>query len=67
MEKNQQNQGNKHQIESAEQQAVGQRPGQQLPTGNQTDLDHPDSNADKREQHSEESFPKQDNETLGTP
>lgn len=45
----------------------GERPGQQLPTGNENNLDKSGENSASGEQHSESSLPESDDETLGTP
>lgn len=45
----------------------GDRPGQQLPTGKENNLDKSGENSASREQHSESSLPERDDETLGTP
>jgi hypothetical protein len=65
MEKNQQNQTSA--ASSGKATTEGARPGQQLPTENAGNLDRPQAENDKMEQHSESSLPESDEETLGTP
>jgi hypothetical protein len=64
MEKNQHNQNHK---ESGQTQFTGDQPGQQLPTSANLDQQNEGKVPAAKEVHSEESFPQNDNETLGTP
>ncbi|HEY1020687.1 MAG TPA: hypothetical protein VGE06_00180 [Flavisolibacter sp.] len=66
MEKNQQNPSD---TTPSTQKATkgGERPGQQLPTGNENTQHESGENSTDLEQHSESSLPERDEETLGTP
>ena len=64
MEKNQHNRNHR---ESEKTQFTGDQPGQQLPTGANLDEQTEGKVPAADEVHSEESFPQNDNETLGTP
>jgi hypothetical protein len=67
MEKNQQNRNELDPSSNSRENTGGQHPGQQLPTAQQTGPDRQQTSPGKMEQHSESSFPQNDEETLGTP
>jgi hypothetical protein len=67
MEKNQHNQNRTPVRESEQTQFTGDQPGQQLPAGTNLDENKEGKGPAAKEVHSEESFPQNDNETLGTP
>jgi hypothetical protein len=66
MEKNQQN-GSKPTTGENESKMTGERPGQELPTGENNLLTGSSGNEPVQERHSESSLPQSDEETLGTP
>lgn len=66
MEKNQQDSGAGKEQSQEQHHFSGNQPGQQLPAGTQQEKRETDV-SEKKEQHSESSFPQKDGETLGTP
>lgn len=67
MEKNQHNNNTASTEEQNDAVFTGNQPGQQLPDKTHTDASKSPSASGETVEHSESSFPKEDNETLGTP